>query len=330
MTGENWDKVMLETMTQVNCMLVTQSSEVVVNGSSYPVYGGSFLDPDSDADLIAAIPSQDLDNHYMLSVSFMLLQLVIGIILDEVQATCYLESLRVKQDHVRSYTDAWRMLDPKATGFIPISTLTSLLASIPHPLGVRGRDKLAERTRTIIMTTDIPNRTNKVHFFEVLYALAGRVAGSDLPMDVAVKMDDKMIHRLPNDLPKYTAADYYAAMQVACTVKGFLQRLKLQQAAAERSIRKQHKRHNRCNPSTEVPAQPPAGSSSRKQQDRRDGCNPITEVEDELDWSQEPFIQTSRTTRSTRNTGGSMGLDVREGMGIYIGTVLPTSPLELV
>jgi hypothetical protein len=80
--------------------------------------------------------------------------------------------------------------------------------------------------------------TLQVHFTEVLHALASRVAGTDVPQDEEIKVHLELYAKLPpqeGELPKYTAAHFYAALHVQAAVRGFLARhnmvAALQQAA---------------------------------------------------------------------------------------------------
>jgi|LauGreSBDMM110SN_4_FD.fasta_scaffold440640_1 hypothetical protein len=104
------------------------------------------------------------------------------------------------------------------------------------------------------------DRGQRIHFLETLHALAGRVVGEALPADEELTIHDKMVQRLPkvrdpiapNSMknlttiilslflrpfalslhqdeitPKYTAADYYAAIYVKTSIRGFLVRAKV-------------------------------------------------------------------------------------------------------
>jgi hypothetical protein len=74
-----------------------------------------------------------------------------------------------------------------------------------------------------------------VHFLETLHALAGRVAGTEVPEDEELPVHQRMSGRLPNSselCPKYSVAHFYAALHVQAAIKGFLQRHALQQAGS--------------------------------------------------------------------------------------------------
>jgi hypothetical protein len=69
--------------------------------------------------------------------------------------------------------------------------------------------------------------STQVHFVETLHALAGRVAGTELPEEEELKVHQKIEPRLPggaDDFPKYTAAHFYAAMYVQAAIRGYLAR----------------------------------------------------------------------------------------------------------
>lgn len=126
----------------------------------------------------------------------------------------------------------WSELDPDATNFIPTIKLSTLISEIDPPLGVRGTSGGPVAIQNIIMSVDIPNRNNTVHFLETLHALGGRVAGTQLPENIEQRIHEKMHCRLPEDVefPKYTAAHFYAALYVQAAVRGFLARHKMKDA----------------------------------------------------------------------------------------------------
>ena len=84
--------------------------------------------------------------------------------------------------------------------------------------------------QNIIMSVDIPNRTYAgkphVQFYETLHALAGRCAGTQLPLDEEEKVSLTFAAITPSskEYPRFTAAHYHAAMHVQAAVRGFLTR----------------------------------------------------------------------------------------------------------
>ena len=75
-----------------------------------------------------------------------------------------------------------------------------------------------------------PTGRQGIHFVETLHALAGRISCEDLPAEAEeFLVHDKLIASIPkSDVPtKYSAADYYAALYVKASIKGFLKRAEM-------------------------------------------------------------------------------------------------------
>jgi hypothetical protein len=68
----------------------------------------------------------------------------------------------------------------------------------------------------------------QIHFLETMHALAGRLAGVEVPEDEEEKVRQKLYPRLPSkddaDMPKYGVSHFYAALYVQAAVRGFLKR----------------------------------------------------------------------------------------------------------
>eukprot|EP00798_Chlamydomonas_sp_ICE-L_P013774 gene13774-19682_t len=216
-TGQNWDYVMRYAMNNYFCIKVLVTNH------------GIYLDSGDNATLIEHIPGDNLDNQcslspalaviyfctYMLWVTFMVVQLVIGIVLEEVQANSFLEDLFIREDHVTAFKDCWAVSDPMGSGFIPICKLGTLLKELEPPFGVKDMEHINLETQSMIDATYIPNRNNRVHFIEVLHALASINAGVDMPFEAEMAVSQGLIRRLPEeDLPPpgRTASQYYASI----------------------------------------------------------------------------------------------------------------------
>lgn len=69
---------------------------------------------------------------------------------------------------------------------------------------------------------------HQIHFLETMHALAGRLAGVEVPEDEEEKVRQKLYPRLPSkddaDTPKYGVSHFYAALYVQAAVRGFLKR----------------------------------------------------------------------------------------------------------
>lgn len=121
-TGENWNAVMWDCMNLQNCILITgyfvlDGSKISggAPGSDYTVWPGTYLDADVNADILAQIPSSGQINQcspspaivaiyfesYMLLVTYLLLQLVIGIIIENIEQYSAIEDMPISQVHMQ-------------------------------------------------------------------------------------------------------------------------------------------------------------------------------------------------------------------------------------
>ena len=77
------------------------------------------------------------------------------------------------------------------------------LGGLTHPCDIdspnlQGEDHSQKRIQEIVDNTYIPLRGNRrIHFLEALHALAGRVAGAELPPDEEFVVHNRMIQSLP-------------------------------------------------------------------------------------------------------------------------------------
>jgi len=164
-------------------------------------------------------------------------------------------------------TQTWAELDPHATNYIAAVQLAALVAELDPPLGVSREDGARAKLQSIMMSVDIPVHSNgKVHFIETLHALAGQVAGTDVPEEEESNVRAKLQQRLPSAvmdgtgqgdsspaaasssgaaaaaLPRtqqYTVAHYYAALYVGSAIRGFLQRHRIEKERAGQQQQKQ-------------------------------------------------------------------------------------------
>jgi len=240
-TGENWTQLMSDCMVKSNCIYVKETYTVMALNTT--VMRGTYLDGADNSTLISFLPDNIMQNQcspapilaimffcsYMLVVAYLMLQLIIGIILENIEVHASIETMSIKQSHIQLFVETWEELDVHGTGYIDAPSLTALLLAIPSPMGVKGQDHVAMRIQEIVQSVNIPFRNNRIHFLETLHALAGRVAGAALPADEEYMIHNKMIQRLPKEeVPlKYSVGDYYAALYVKTSIKGFLARAKL-------------------------------------------------------------------------------------------------------
>jgi hypothetical protein len=247
-TGESWNGIMHDAMVQTGCKKVLQA---FTNRDGHIILPTEKTNVWYDArdDRLKGATMEDISDqcgpagfitifYFMLFVilcAFLLLNLVIAVILDNFQSSTNNEELEVSRSNLLNYGNAWSQLDPRGTMFIPTAKLSKLLEMVNPPIGVAGMPHPQLEVQNIIMSVDIPNRTYcgapHVHFLEVLHALAGRIAGVQLPMDEAEKVQTCFASLLPDNdkanYPKYSAAHYHAALHVQAAVRGFLARYRM-------------------------------------------------------------------------------------------------------
>ncbi|KAF6257951.1 Ion transport protein-domain-containing protein [Scenedesmus sp. NREL 46B-D3] len=244
-TGESWNGIMQDCMVTSECIEVLQDVDVSspAGQAAVSVAAGTWLDA-GDA-LVRQVPADMLGNRcspaplaavvyfcsFVLLCGLVLVNFVIGVIIDNMQSSNSSEDMPISRYHVERFTRAWSELDPTASQYIPAVELSSLLRDLPPPMGVRGEEGEQAKIQSIVMSVDIPiHKKNQVHFFETLHALAGRVAGTLVPGGEEDTVHRRLHPRLPlppadpQDAPKYTVAHFYAALYVQAAVRGFLRR----------------------------------------------------------------------------------------------------------
>ena len=258
-TGESWNGIMHDCMIKAECTKVlrefvstageiirpTEVTSIWYDHRDSRLHGG----PAGAIDDKCGPPSTVTIVYFMLFVllcAFLLLNLVIAVILDNFQSSTNNEELDVSQSNLVAYTRAWSQQDPRCTMYIPTAKLSRLLEFVEAPLGVAGLPHVQMEVQNVIMSVNIPNRSFRgaphVHFLETLHALAGRIAGVQLPSDEAEKAQARFAGLLPagdrdGDFPKYSAAHYHAALHVQAAVRGFLARHRMNGQVDDGSLR---------------------------------------------------------------------------------------------
>jgi len=247
-TGEAWNGLMHDCMITRECVLYRDPATGV---ETYLDQGDSTW-PDAPEDLWT---NQCTPNGvatilffccFVILCAFVMLNLVIAVILDNFQSNSLNEEVPVSKEHMQRFTEIWMQLDPYATYYISASKLQLVVQALDPPLGIMGLDRRRGKsdTQQIIMSVDIPNHDGSIHFLETLHALAGRIAGTELPEDEEVKIRGKIADRLPTldvagHVPKYTAAHYHAALYVQAAVRGFLARYEMRNKLATQNSPRQ-------------------------------------------------------------------------------------------
>lgn len=246
-TGENWNAVMSDMMVLNDCIMVAENiviTNATDNSTIATLWSGQYLDSYGDQVLISQIPSSALVNQcsisptlaafyfstFMLVCTFLILQLVIGIIIESIELQYANDRLPINEKHIDAFVETWNSLDVRGTNFIDAVYLTTILDNVPHPMGVKGlkgrykSDKLTE----IIYTCDIPMRDQRINFLETLLALSYRVAGAEIPEEdndnLIQRMKEVLNHEQHLPPADFTVAHLYACLYVKGSIQGFLVR----------------------------------------------------------------------------------------------------------
>ncbi|PNH08114.1 Voltage-dependent L-type calcium channel subunit alpha-1C [Tetrabaena socialis] len=256
-TGESWSGIMQACMVTHDCILVTQNT--ISPATNTTLLAGRYLDPGDP--LLDGVPSDYLKNQCPISAAaaiiffplfvilcgLVLLNLIIAVILENMFILETDEGLPVGKSLIGQFVDAWSGIDHAAGGYIHASKLPMVLMQIDQPMGTKGLGNGRSVTQAVIMSVDIPVHRNNtppkllqmfthrfsirlVTFVETLHALAGRVAGTELPEIEEEWLMERFGRRLPeggSTFPKYTAAHFHAALYVQAAVRGFMARHKM-------------------------------------------------------------------------------------------------------
>ncbi|KAF5831562.1 hypothetical protein DUNSADRAFT_12975, partial [Dunaliella salina] len=143
LTGEDWNDAMHGAMVKEDCYLVQADISVTLPGSNgtlqqVDLKRGQYLDPVDDHALIDELPQGALKDEctinsmlavlyfciYMLVCTYIMIQLVIGIVLENVQTATFMEGISVGQDQILDFVSAWKEFDPFGTSYISVKQLT--------------------------------------------------------------------------------------------------------------------------------------------------------------------------------------------------------------
>ena len=229
-TGESWNGIMHVCMINRDCVHLLTGD-----------LAGTYVEPGADI-LETLTLGVDFQNEcspnpvitviyfilFTIFCAFILLNLVIAVILDNFQMTTDSNDNPVSKDNIEDFQRLWSELDPNATNYIPASMLIPLVLELKPPLGLNGiSGNASQACQKLIMNTNIPARHGKVHYLEVLHALAARVSGTHLPPSEESRIHEKIVDRLPsNKTSFYTASHYYAVQYVQAAIRGLIAREK--------------------------------------------------------------------------------------------------------
>jgi hypothetical protein len=103
---------------------------------------------------------------FVILCAMVMLNLVIAVILENFQSENFendtgdddVDNPKVGRDHVVRFQEVWSALDPAQTYYITAAKLTSVIAELDAPLGVRNIESATKSDiQNIIMSCDIPN-----------------------------------------------------------------------------------------------------------------------------------------------------------------------------
>ena len=182
-TGEAWNSIMH------SCMQDSNITGCVVDNSIVPT-----LENNCGSKGWAVI----YFISFQLIGSFVLLNLVIGVILDNFSNMSNQQELQFNKEHISQFTSLWGEYDRDASYYIPSHRLPDLLLRLPPPLGLPKSQRTRGAVFKLITELDIPDRGDKIHFQETLYTLTSRCAGVDLPECEITSAVQKLWASIPN------------------------------------------------------------------------------------------------------------------------------------
>jgi hypothetical protein len=170
-TGEAWNSVMYDCMVDSGCDRHVDCAIGECCGSpTAPLYFITFV----------------------VFGSFVTLNLLIAVVLDNFSNNKKEEGVSVTEDHIEDFAEAWKKLDPHATGFIPLTRLINLLKTVGSPLGVRGTRLSRLGILRFQKNLNLRVESNYLHYQDVLQAVTSRAMGIDfesLPGDVQAALE---------------------------------------------------------------------------------------------------------------------------------------------
>lgn len=81
-----------------------------------------------------------------------------------VMACTTFETCPLAAHDAQSFREVWEELDTHGDGMIHVTQLTTLLAAVDPPMGVKGLSNTAIRVQAIVQSLEIPLRNQHIHF----------------------------------------------------------------------------------------------------------------------------------------------------------------------
>ena len=203
-TGERWNGIMHDCMTTTSCVEIVNADDAGTYAAGEFVDYVELLDLKnaglraSDDDFIdRCTPNIGITVFYFVSFillcGFVMLNLVIAVILDNFESFSQNFQLPVRDEDLYEFTEEWSRIDRRATYYINIRDLPTLLKRIRAPLGLRTIPKQLQKDalRRTLYTCSVEIRDgNRIYFVDVLKHLAARVDGME---DQAVAIRSKSV-----------------------------------------------------------------------------------------------------------------------------------------
>ena len=220
-TGESFNGIMHDTMNPdwgENMLRCCPTCGFVVNGvpkSSCGKAGVSVL----------------LFVLYCLFMSFVLLALIIGVILDNF-ANVGSDNKAVTVENIEEFREVWLRYDPKGTFVVPSHNLLAILQQLKQPLGIADCTPALSRAQMLqyLGELDIPDHGGSVHFLEALTALTHKVCGVPVPLCDATKGLQKAAQKVPKlaslEKPAHNALTNYLVSLLQSRWRGYAMRKK--------------------------------------------------------------------------------------------------------
>jgi hypothetical protein len=193
---------------------------------------------------------------YCVLMSFVILALIIGVILDNF-ANVGSEKLMVTLEHIEEFREIWLRYDPKGTFVVPSHNLLAILQQLRKPLGIADLQPSFTRAQMLqyLGELDIPDHGGQIHFLEALTALSHKVAGVPLPLCDATKGLQKAAQKVPKlsalEKPAHNALTNYLVSLLQSRWRGY-------------AMRKKYSDHTLGDAPTDVAQKPPGVDGAGK------------------------------------------------------------------
>mgnify|MGYP001617509467 FL=1 len=105
--------------------------------------------------------------------SFVMLNVIVAVILDNFNTTMRLDHSKVKVMDLKRFSDAWSKHDPQATLQVETKYFPQIICALKPPLGIARRSDRLDLLR-LAQSIQVPEHAGVIHFIETLVPLARR------------------------------------------------------------------------------------------------------------------------------------------------------------